>query len=106
MTTETSHPEKLRVIIAGGGVAALETALALRELRLWDWWRVARLELASGLTLGLILGVIGFARIAVWSEFTPLYGPHWLLVAATVSTAAFSSVCSASCAATSRTPTS
>jgi sulfide:quinone oxidoreductase len=32
MTTETSHPEKLRVIIAGGGVAALETALALREL--------------------------------------------------------------------------
>ncbi len=32
MTTETSHPEKLRVIIAGGGVAALETALALGEL--------------------------------------------------------------------------
>jgi sulfide:quinone oxidoreductase len=32
MTTETSHPEKLRVIIAGGGVAALETALVLREL--------------------------------------------------------------------------
>lgn len=32
MTTETSHPEKLRVIVAGGGVAALETALALNEL--------------------------------------------------------------------------
>ncbi len=32
MTTDTSHPEKLRVIVAGGGVAALETALALREL--------------------------------------------------------------------------
>jgi sulfide:quinone oxidoreductase len=32
MTTETSHPEKLRVIIAGGGVTALETAFALREL--------------------------------------------------------------------------
>ncbi|HEY7932511.1 MAG TPA: FAD-dependent oxidoreductase [Solirubrobacteraceae bacterium] len=32
MTTETSHPEKLRVIIVGGGVAALETALALGEL--------------------------------------------------------------------------
>ncbi len=32
MTTETSPPEKLRVIIVGGGVAALETALALREL--------------------------------------------------------------------------
>jgi sulfide:quinone oxidoreductase len=33
MTIATSHPaEKLRVIIAGGGVAALETALALVEL--------------------------------------------------------------------------
>jgi sulfide:quinone oxidoreductase len=32
MTTETSPPEKLRVIIAGGGVAALETALALGDL--------------------------------------------------------------------------
>ena len=32
MTTDTSHSEKLRVIVAGGGVAALETALALREL--------------------------------------------------------------------------
>ena len=32
MTTDTSHPEKLRVIVAGGGVAALETVLALREL--------------------------------------------------------------------------
>jgi sulfide:quinone oxidoreductase len=32
MTSETSPPEKLRVIIAGGGVAALETALALADL--------------------------------------------------------------------------
>jgi sulfide:quinone oxidoreductase len=32
MTDETSHPEKLHVIIAGGGVAALETALALDDL--------------------------------------------------------------------------
>jgi len=32
MAIEISHPEKLRVIIAGGGVAALETALALAHL--------------------------------------------------------------------------
>jgi sulfide:quinone oxidoreductase len=32
MSTETSPPEKFRVIIAGGGVAALETALALADL--------------------------------------------------------------------------
>jgi sulfide:quinone oxidoreductase len=32
MIDQSSHPEKLHVIIAGGGVAALETALALHEL--------------------------------------------------------------------------
>ncbi len=32
MTTDTSHPQKRRVIVAGGGVAALETTLALSEL--------------------------------------------------------------------------
>ena len=31
MTTSSSHP-RLRVVIVGGGVAALETALALHEL--------------------------------------------------------------------------
>jgi sulfide:quinone oxidoreductase len=32
MTTQDTHPEKFRVLIAGGGVAALETALALKQL--------------------------------------------------------------------------
>jgi sulfide:quinone oxidoreductase len=32
MSVEAPHPEKLRVIIAGGGVAALETALALGDV--------------------------------------------------------------------------
>src|SRR5271165_6395190 len=32
MTAESSHPEKLRVVVAGGGVAALETVLALADL--------------------------------------------------------------------------
>jgi uncharacterized protein len=31
-TVEPSHPERFQVVIAGGGVAALETALALRDL--------------------------------------------------------------------------
>ena len=33
MTDEASHPGKLRVVIVGGGVAALETALALNAPR-------------------------------------------------------------------------
>jgi Mg/Co/Ni transporter MgtE len=30
------------------------------------------------------LGAIGFFRIALWSHFSPIYGPHWLLVGLTV----------------------
>ena len=35
--------------------------------------------------LGIVLGTIGFLRIAIWSAFSTLYGPHWMLVALTVS---------------------
>ncbi len=30
---------------------------------------------------------IGFARITIWSAFSPIYGPHWLLMAITVAVA-------------------
>ena len=43
-----------------------------------------RREIISGLMLGSILGTIGFFRIAAWSMFSNIYGPHWPLVAATV----------------------
>src|SRR5690349_10835066 len=59
-------------------------ALALREVRLENWWRVMWREILSGLVLGVILGVIGFLRITVWSAFSPVYGEHWLLLAVTV----------------------
>lgn len=77
------------VISAGGNTGSqaatlLIRALALREVRLSDWWRVFRRELSSGLMLGGLLGTIGFLRIAVWTLFTPMYGPHWALIGATV----------------------
>ena len=63
-------------------------ALALRELRLGDWWRVALRELPTGLTLGAILGVIGIVRITIWQQVGFYdYGPHWPLVALTVGAA-------------------
>jgi magnesium transporter len=60
-------------------------ALALREIRLGDWWRIATRELPAGLTLGAILGVIGVVRIVLWQQLGLYdYGPHWSLVALTV----------------------
>src|SRR5262249_55233522 len=62
-------------------------ALALGEIRLGQWWRIMSREVRAGLTLGVILGAIGFCRIAIWSAFSNLYGPHWPLVALTVGAA-------------------
>src|SRR5579872_3924527 len=59
-------------------------AMALGEVTVADWWRVMRRELISGLMLGVILGIIGFFRITIWSSFSSVYGPHWLLIAFTV----------------------
>jgi magnesium transporter len=60
-------------------------ALAIREVAVKDWWRVAVRELPSGLVLGAILGVIGIVRIALWQNLHLYdYGTHWRLVALTV----------------------
>jgi magnesium transporter len=78
------------LIISSGGNSGSQAstlvvrALAIGEIGLRDWWRVIRREFITGLALGLILGTIGFFRIALWSFFGDLYGPHWLLVALTV----------------------
>src|SRR6185295_13534382 len=78
------------LIISSGGNSGSQAAtlvvraMALREITFGDWWRVMRRELAAGLALGSILGTLGFLRIFVWSQFTPMYGPHYVLVALTV----------------------
>ena len=60
-------------------------ALALREITLRDWWRIASRELPAGLTLGAILGVIGITRIVLWQKIGLYdYGTYWWLVALTV----------------------
>jgi magnesium transporter len=81
------------LIISSGGNSGSQAstlvirALALGEVGLRDWWQVMRREIFAGLSLGVILGSIGFLRITVWSAFSNIYGPHWLLVAITVSVA-------------------
>lgn len=78
------------LIISSGGNSGSQAAtliiraMALGEITLSNWWRVMRREFLSGLLLGTLLGLIGFMRIAAWTLFTDLYGPHWLLIAFTV----------------------
>ena len=71
------------IISSGGNSGSQATtlvirAMALGEIRLRDWWRVIRRELAAGLTLGAILGVIGISRIFLWHALRGTYGPHYL----------------------------
>jgi magnesium transporter len=60
-------------------------ALALGEIGLKDWWRVALRELPTGIVLGAMLGAVGFVRIALWQHLGFYdYGPHWALLGLTV----------------------
>jgi magnesium transporter len=80
----------LPLIISSGGNSGSQAttlvirAMALGEFTLADWWRIAWREVITGSALGVILGIIGFTRIAAWTPFTNVYGDHWLLVAVTV----------------------
>lgn len=60
-------------------------AMAMGEVTISDWWRVMKREILSGLFLGLILGALGFMRIAGWQAFSNAYGEYWILVGLVVS---------------------
>jgi magnesium transporter len=78
------------VMSSGGNSGSQATslitrAMALREVTLRDWWRVALRELPTGLALGAILGVIGVVRITLWQRLGIFdYNPHWQLIATTI----------------------
>ncbi len=78
------------LIISSGGNAGSQAstlvirAMALGEARLSDWLRVLRREVIAGAALGLILGLIGMLRIAIWEQVDDIYGPHYMMLAATV----------------------
>lgn len=78
------------LVISSGGNSGSQAstliirAMALGEVGLRDWWRVMRREFISGLSLGAILGLIGFIRISIWANLFHSYGPHWFPLALTV----------------------
>ncbi len=81
------------IISSGGNSGSQATsliirAMALGDVRLHDWWRVAVRELPAGLALGAILGSIGAVRILLWQSIGWYdYGAHYVKVAETVALA-------------------
>ncbi len=80
----------LPLIISSGGNSGSQAttliirAMALGEVKLKDWWRVLRRELATSLALGALLGAIGMIRIYFWPWREQMYGEHYALIALTV----------------------
>jgi magnesium transporter len=82
------------IMSSGGNSGSQATSLIIRsmalgEIKLRDWWRVALRELPSGIALGAILGILGVLRVLIWQYFGigGGYGEHFLLVAAVVGVA-------------------
>jgi magnesium transporter len=78
------------IVSSGGNSGSQATsliirAMALNEIHLRDWWRVAGREVLSGLALGTVLGALGTARVLVWQAAGLYdYGRYYVLVAATI----------------------
>jgi magnesium transporter len=78
------------LIVSSGGNSGSQAstliirALALGEVTIQDWWRIMRREIITGTFLGIILGIIGFARVGTWNYFTNIYGAHWALIGLTI----------------------
>lgn len=80
----------LPMIISSGGntgsqaATLMVRALAIGEVRLGDWFRVMRREFVTGAALGLILAVIGTARVLTWHYAFGSYPDHAFELAATI----------------------
>jgi magnesium transporter len=78
------------LIISSGGNSGSQAstlvvrAMALGQVRLRDWWRVAYREIIVGVALGVLLGGIGLMRILLWPARKTLYGEHYVIVAVTI----------------------
>ncbi len=78
------------LIISSGGNSGSQAstliiqAMAVGEISINDWWRVIKRELASGILLGSVLGLIGFLRVIGWNMVFHSYGDHTIPIALTI----------------------
>ena len=77
----------LPLIISSGGNSGSQAstlvirAMALGEIKARDWWRVLGREIGVGVAMGLVLGLLGLLRIAL---FPDAYGEHFALLGVSV----------------------
>jgi len=78
------------LIISSGGNSGSQAstlvirAMALGEVGVREWWRVARREVVIGLALGVLLATIGALRIGAWELAFGAYAGIFPRLAATV----------------------
>ncbi|MEE9449956.1 MAG: magnesium transporter, partial [Ignavibacteriaceae bacterium] len=78
------------LIISSGGNSGSQAstlvirAMALGEVDLIDWWKIIKREMLSGLSLGLILGIIGFFQVLFLSQFISALDKYLVLIGLTV----------------------
>jgi magnesium transporter len=81
------------LIISSGGNSGSQAAtliiqaMALGEITVQDWWRIARREIKSGLFMGLTLGLIGYGIVIGGHNFLGLFGEHYAAVGLAIGTA-------------------
>ncbi|HUR65919.1 MAG TPA: magnesium transporter [Chitinophagaceae bacterium] len=74
------------LIISSGGNSGSQAAtliiqaLALGEITVYDWWRIARREILSGLMMGVTLGIVGYFIIFGGHQLFGLFGEHFMLI--------------------------
>ncbi len=78
------------IISSGGNSGSQATsliirAMAVRDVKLRDWWRVLSRELIAGFSLGCVLATLGFVRILIWQSLGfKNYGTHYFLIASAI----------------------
>ncbi len=81
------------LIISSGGNSGSQAAtliiqaMALGEIAVKDWWRIARREIQSGLFMGVTLGILGFFIVYGGYQFFGLFGEHYIRIGFAIGTA-------------------
>jgi len=81
------------LIISSGGNSGSQAAtliiqaMALGEVELKDWWRIANREIFSGILMGATLGTFGFIIVIGGHEIFGLFGEHFIRIAFSIGSA-------------------